>query len=93
MSVPATQRRRRTWDWQTRAQRNRSAADDEREPSAPAHDLSHRPPAYWLGDDAKEDIRKSLDPIEVIAKRHGCSVSDVIRLRYTRLGEAERFAL
>lgn len=44
-------------------------------------------PDYSIDDATKEEIRRSLDPIEVIAARYRVSVSDVMRVRYGRRGE------
>lgn len=60
----------------------------------PAPATSHRAPVYWLSEAQKADIRASFDMIEVIARRHGISVADVVRVRYPRqISESQRFAL
>ena len=51
-------------------------------------EVSHRP---LVDDDAKQEIRRSLDLLEEIAKRHSIPVAEVVRLRYgARRGEEAR---
>jgi hypothetical protein len=46
-------------------------------------------PNYSISEAAKDDMRRSLDLIEVIARRHRVKVADVVRVRYGRRGEEQ----